>query len=259
MIASVVTRLNAGVTDPAEYLNVLKLFVVQERYCTIWFLTCLFLLYQGFYLLVYLVKDKQVMIAVFSVAIGAFGLVYYRCGGSELPWNADVCLTAFPFFSAGYLSSQNASFFRQKMDVMKNKYLVPMLILGTAVLYLVSVTLNVKISGTVLNFATNKYGFIPLTLLSVLTGIICTCIVSSRVPLHIPAYLGKHTWVYFSWHQSIVLPILLYVYKLGGVFQEKAITVSAVRTIVTVLLMFALLYPFDLLFSKTRLRCLIGE
>ena len=46
---------------------------------------------------------KKSKIIVLSIIMTCIGLCYYKYGGKPLFWNADVCLTAIPFFALGYM------------------------------------------------------------------------------------------------------------------------------------------------------------
>lgn len=254
MASSIISRAIRGISDPREYVEVLWKFIVQRRYCTIWFLTCLFLLNIIFYLLVKVTHDNYKIIIAVSIILAALGLLYYNMGGVALPWNIDVCLTALPFFAAGYVCKVKEDLIKPRIGVWPDYMFI-----ASAVIYVLSVTINIKISGQVIDMAVEEYGCIPFSMISVVCGIYCVYFFADKVHFRLPAYFGKHTMVYFSWHQSIVLPLLLYVYSKVGLFQQDTFLSDGLRIIVTVVMIFVVLLPFDLLFRKTKLKFCVGE
>ena len=254
VIASCVTRYFAGIRSFEDYGKVLLKFVVQQRYCTIWFLTCLFLLCQIFFVIVKGTHDNLKYIGSVSILMGIVGILYFNSGGEALLWNIDVCFTAAPFFGAGYLCSAK----KEKIEKITKKLSKLVILCVTGLIYIISVTLNVKYSGEVINFATNEYGCLLLSLISVISGITGIYIISN-IKVNLVEYLGTHTMIYFSWHQSIILPLLLLCYKRLGIFENDTLISDGVRTLVTFILIFIVLYPVDMLFNTSKLKGCIGK
>ncbi|MCC8153716.1 MAG: hypothetical protein LIP01_05550, partial [Tannerellaceae bacterium] len=224
--------------------EVLKLFLLQRRYCTIWFLTCLFLVYQVFFLIDRLCDHNAKRIMIVGVLLGVIGLIYNTYCGAYLVGNADLILMAAPFFAAGYFCSLNSITFER----VKQLSVLPFILI--AAVYVLSVYINIKISGQVINFAINEYGNIFFSLISVVCGVVATIWISSKITIPIVGYLGKNTLIKFGWHQSIALPILLAFYNYVGLFQQDNLLSDGLRALVTFVAMFAILAPIEILVRK---------
>lgn len=190
-------------------------------------------------------------------ALGIIGLLYRRVVGIELPWNIDVAFVAFPFISAGYYFGILR---KTKCDKIHACFCWKGFWIA-GVLYLALVYVNERMTGEKLDFATNMYGNPIISLIAALLGIYCSIFISMKIAPNsrILNYLGQNTHVYFAWHQSIVLPILLGLYKCLGLFQGTGAVNSMGRTVVTVSLIFILLYPVDRLLSKGKMRFCVGK
>lgn len=242
--ASLITRALSGTIITEDLPEVLKLFLLQRRYCTIWFLTCLFLVYQVFFLIDRLCDHNAKRIMIVGVLLGVIGLIYNTYCGAYLVWNADLILMAAPFFAAGYFCSLNSITFER----VKQLSVLPFILI--AAVYVLSVYINIKISGQVINFAINEYGNIFFSLISVVCGVVATIWISSKITIPIVGYLGKNTMIYFGWHQSIALPILLAFYNYVGLFQQDNLLSDGLRALVTFVAMFAILAPIEILVRK---------
>lgn len=223
---------------------------------TIWFLTALFVMSLMLYFVVRAFK-KNGQIAVVSLLIGIVGILYVKLVGVRLIWNIDVAFSAFPFMAAGYLFKNKTECKAEKIDkIFRLWYCIP-----AALLYAAGVFVNYRISGEKLDLAIDSYGIVPITYLCAFLGMYCAIYVAIKISRFdkVLSYLGQNTYVYFAWHQSIVLPLLLYLYKVLGVFQADNLISDAVRTLVTVVLIFLILYPIDRLMSRSRLKFCLGK
>lgn len=240
-----------------ESLWLIPRFLIQRRMWTLWFLTCLFCLNVIFYAVLRAVKTDA-KLAVCSVAALLLGLIYYSAGGVALPWNVDVCFTAFPFFFAGY-------FCKGKREYI-NRYLSDArLSIGTfALLGIINAVcgyLTIQISGSGLEMYYCSYGFAPFTYISAFAGIGCVVIFSRWFVLKPVQYIGSNSLVYFAWHQTIMIPVSaaclsfvqLRLTEGSSLFETvvyKTLQLGIIVSILTVCNMFIM---------RTKLRFLLGK
>jgi len=254
IFAAFVQRYADGVKDIREYGYVVVKFLVQERTYTLWFIACLFVLLLVFYFLTKICKDKLLLLGAVSFTMGIGGVALFHFVPTfRLPWNADVCLVAIPFFYLGYLMK------KKKADKSKvfNSWLV---FAAGAVAYIISVYLNQRLTGQKLDIAVNTYGNPAISFVSAASGILCAVIFTKKITfLKFDEYLGKNTMVYFAWHQTIAQPLLLALYDRLNLFQSGSLISDGIRFLVTSVLSFAVLIPFDLLLSKTKLKVIVGK
>ena len=94
--------LYAYYNQPASaYINMLRDFLVQEHYWTVWFLTALFLSQIIYYCIDKLLHKWSHAVSLASLLVCVFGFLRYRWGWGSLPWNLDVAdigsRSSFPF------------------------------------------------------------------------------------------------------------------------------------------------------------------
>ena len=253
IISSFVTRLSDGenIYEISDYLYVIWQFLLQRRMYTIWFLMCLFLLEIIFYLIAKILNYSLIKMGIASIIMGVLGVVYFKIVGITLPFNIDACFTAMPFFYLGYVM-KNERFQKNLFDLPK------IYVLLFIIINLVCVTGNKYLAGENLNMATNEYGFVPLTFIAAVSGIACVLLISKWFPINIVQYLGKRTLVYFAWHQSIAIPMLLFIFDILKLFKNDTIISDGIRDVVLFLMIFILLAPVDIFIRRTRLRVILG-
>lgn len=186
----------------------------QRRLWTLWYIACLFWLNILFYGLVTFVKNEKVLAAV-TVILAVVGLVYYALGGDALYWNVDVCLTALPFFYAGYMC-------RKKQ--IPEKYIFPakhkmLLGMGAFLIVILSMILNQTFAGDHLEMFYNHYGIAPVTYLGAFAGILMMLLFANRFAVKPACYLGENSILYYAWHQTILIPLLDGLYMKLGISQ----------------------------------------
>lgn len=237
------------------YGSVIVDFLLQRRLWTIWFLACLFFTNILFYAIARIFKNNMIIQGIVVLALATLGLFYYRNGGKPLFWNLDVCLTALPFFYGGYLLKK-INFFKVQL-LRKDKFSLLYFIM----FLMINITSGIatrSISGHGLEMFYSQYGFEPLTYLSAFTGILWVIILCNAIYVPKIAYLGKHSLVYFSWHQVILIPILDWFFYTINIFQDKTYPMNDVRVLVSLIIIIGILTPIDLLIRKTRLKCMVG-
>lgn len=236
--------------------SVLVSVVVQRRFWTLWFLACLFWLNLLFYGLVKKIR-KTAWIAVIVLAAAIAGLVYYRLGGTALPWDVDVCLTAMPFFFVGYLCKKRDT---KGNRLLSGKRSVPAFVL----LGIVNVAAgfgSLALSGSGLDMFYNHYGCPPLTYLSAFAGLACVVIVSRWFSVKPIQYIGRNSMLYFAWHQTIFMPLAQKLVKAVGIpvadFPNSFAMLG--ERLLELALIVAALTVCNILISNSKLKFLLGR
>ncbi|HKM03805.1 MAG TPA: acyltransferase family protein [Lachnospiraceae bacterium] len=243
------------VESPGAYGAVIIAFLLQKKLWTIWFLTCLFLTNLLFYFIARMFKSNLMIQGIVVLAFASLGLYYYRNGGTPLLWNVDVCLTALPFFYGGYVLKNIRSV--QTQILRNDKFSILYFILFLAINVATGIW-NKSISGHGLEMFYNQYAFEPLTYLSAFSGILWIIILSKALYIKGIAYLGKHSLVYFSWHQVMMIPLLDWCFHGLSIFQDQSAPMNDVRVFVSTIIIIAILTPVDMLIRRTRLKCMVG-
>lgn len=183
----------------------------QNRLWTLWFIACLFWLNIIFYIIVRFVKNEKIRAAI-VVLMAAAGIIYYKMGGGSLYWNVDACLTAMPFFYAGYLC-RKTDFINQKILASKWKW---GFLAAFVALDVVCTVVNYKLTGQFLEFYGRQYGIAILTYIGAFAGTFAVIILSDACRGFKPLkYIGENTMIFYAWHQTMLLPLI------DAFFQEK--------------------------------------
>ena len=205
------TLLIAGNFSLAEACYHFKQLLLQQRFWTLWFIACLFCLNIAFYAIAKLFRNEW-QIALISVIFACVGLCYYKLGGTPLYWNADVCLTAMPFFAFGYLYKLHA---KQVDDFIMSKSILFFAIF--ALINIVSWRLSLDETGLGLEMFESNYGNPIFTHIAAFAGIFCVIIASKWFTLEPIRYLGENSMIYYAWHQTIMIPIFTKVFSFVGI------------------------------------------
>ncbi len=232
-----------------ENINCFELFVdfcIQKRLWTFWFLALLFFLNILYYFLNRIIPKIYIKLAV-SFVLSALGLIYYKLGGSALPWNIDTCLMTVPFFALGDYYRQN----EEKIDGFVNGKLLPVFII-CFIINVVSGYYSFIITGKQIDMFANDYGVPILFFTSAIAGIICIIIISKKYNNPFISYFGKNSLVYYAWHQQIATPIVEDIYKAVGIVLPVNCTVLehyAYYTSIFILVM-VICFLFDFVVKK---------
>ncbi|QAA34727.1 acyltransferase family protein [Clostridium manihotivorum] len=231
-------------------------FLMQERLWTLWFMACLFWLNILFYLLVKRLNNNYKKVGAATITLMILGVLYYKFIGVPLIWNIDVCLTAIPFFYAGYLFKNEH--YIQNIVLKKERKLICFIIF--LFINLFCGMLAHKIDGGGLEMFRSSYGFAPLTYLSAFGGIVCIVIISSSFDIKFIKYIGANSLVYFAWHQTIIMPIVNEVYKTLNVFQSENLSFSLkiLKTSLSLFIILIVLTLADYIIRNTKLKFMLG-
>ena len=253
LMSSLVTRMREGITDISSYCMVLVKFFLQKRHYTIWFLTCLFVASILLYGIIRAVKNRLGWVLGAGIGSAVMCIAYWELGGTPLLWNIDAAFLAVFFMALGYYIKMSGFLIRERFFKCCFFFIA-------AAGYIACVTINGFFYGEKFDMAICQIGLAPVSLLGILCGIYCIVFFLKCFNLGcILEYLGQNTMVYFAWHQSIMLPLLLDVYNFFGWFTTNSIVSDIIRTVLSIILIFLTLLPFDLLFGKTKLCFVVGK
>ena len=239
------------------YMEMLKDFLVQEHYWTVWFLACLFLVELLYYGIHALCGKYPAVASALSLLICVFGLLRYHLGWGSLPWNLDVALVAQFFFHCGYLLKgqyNRLEGIRQIKSLKKGLIAVGLLALNA-----IPGFLCIRVSGESLDMSIGMYGNEVLTFLSAFAGIFLIIFLSYILHHKYLTWLGQNTMVIFGWHSRIVIVLCGFVYQWLGVFQgSQGLAGQACYALVTMIVILGLLVPLSIAIKNSRWGWLFG-
>ena len=242
---------------PSAYLTMFLNFLKQEHFWTVWFLACLFLVEIIYYLINKISKKILWANSIISVCLLIIGFIWYRFGGRGLPWNFDVALVAQFFFHLGYLFKKYPS---AQMFFMGGKFSKSFLLLiGLGAINVVFGYLCIRVSGKSLDMSIGMYGNEILSLISAVAGILCAVIFCKRFPFAVLKFLGQNTMLIFAWHSRIIIVFMNYLYRVLNVFQGEGVLNLVVGSLITFIVIFAVLVPINELVKRTKLKFMIGR
>lgn len=239
-----------------DYLQMLRDFLVQEHYWTVWFLTCLFLTELIAYGIHAAFPQKPPAADALSTALCVFGLLRYRLGWGSLPWNLDVALIAQFFFRAGFrfkaVEPKLAAFDRLK--------LLPRLGIcgGLMIVNFLLGYIGVRVGGGFLDMSVGIYSSEVFTFLSAFTGILGVILFARMIGWKWLCWLGRNTMLIFGWHSRIVMVACGYLYAHFGLFQSGTLAAELGADACTLVIIFALLVPATHLVKRSRIHGLFG-
>lgn len=193
-------------------VSLLKAFVLQQRFWTLWFMACLFCLNILFYLLVIVCK-KEWLLVVVSIVLPLVGLAYYKAGETPLFWNADVCVMAIPFFTVGYLYKLHAKRIDGVID--KACWSIPLFVV-CAIMNVIAWRLSLDENGIGLEMFASNYGNPVFTYIAAFAGIFCVVILSKWFTIKQIRYIGENSMIYYAWHQTIMIPVIAKLFSMIG-------------------------------------------
>lgn len=237
------------------YLEMLKSFVVQEHFWTVWFLACLFLVEILYYCIYKVLSGRKVPLTIVSLLLCGVGLLRYRLGWGSLPWNLDVAFVAQLFFHCGFLLKDTSVL--EKMQSIK----LPGRIFGIVGTLLVNAAtgfLCIRVSGQSLDMSIGMYGNEVLTFISAISGIFAIVLISQMFNHKWITYLGQNTMVVFGWHSRIVIVLCEYLYAYFGTFQSGGLVSQLMYAAVTFAIILGILIPVTVGIKRSRIHAVFG-
>ena len=183
-----------------------------------------------------LTKGNKYLALIPSLFIMSCSFIYYRNGGTTLIWCIDVGGVAQFFMLLGYIFKSNWQMITQFRKVF---YLIPLLFF----INIVSGIACIRLSGIGLDMSVGLYGNEILSLISALCGILAIILTCMLISSRFLRYLGRNTMIFFAWHSRIVIVGCGLLYGALGIFQSNGFVNSVLYTIVTLILILAILYP----------------
>lgn len=229
-------------------------FLLQRRKTTLWFFACLLCLNFLFHALVRTIKNLKIL-GLCAAMLAVAALLYFRLGGGALPWNADACFTALPFFFAGYLLKNKHEWHSILFNGRKKWLLFMLAVVANCGGYIA----QCLIDGDVLDFYSNEYSFAPIAYLTAFAGIYCVVFISNLFVLPPVSYIGENSILYFSLHQSVIMPIIFSLYSLCDIPYQGPGLHLWLWYIVTLILILTSITLLNALIKRTRFRFMIGK
>ena len=239
-----------------DYLQMLKNFLVQEHFWTVWFLACLFLTELIYYGIHRALGKNPLAATAASTALCAFGIARYRLGWGSLPWNLDVALVAQFFFHLGFCCKG----LEPRLCRFDGWKLLPRLLTAGAMMALDLVLgfVCIRLSGASMDMSTGWYGNVLLIFPAALCGIAGVVLLARIFTWKWLSWLGRHTMVIFAWHSRIVIVGCNRLYEHFGVFQGGGIVDTLGAAACTFAAIMVLLVSATGLIKRSRVHALFG-
>lgn len=228
----------------ASYAEMLRSFIVQEHYWTIWFLAALYLAQLIYYAIDRCFRRWRGAVTIASLALCVFGFLRYRLGFGSLPWNLDVALVAQFFFHLGYQFMHLEKIREWFVGSIPTLRLIG-ISLACLVINVVAAKACIVISGHSLDMSIGLYGNELLTMIAAIAGILLVVALASVVRSRFIIYLGRNTMILFSWHSRIVIVACGLIYAHFGLFQTPEIGASLLRAMISFIAILVILIPVN--------------
>ncbi len=234
-----------------DVIGILKLYLIQNRYTLLWFLTCLFLTEQCMFFLEKLYikwecKREYWLITGMTELIAFYG--YRTMLGINLPWNADLVLIGLAFMNFGKYFCE----IELMKTIQKKALLLGSILLLSCICFS---GYNYFYFGKV-DWYSNQYGNIVLYLLSAFSGVFTTIFLASRIKCRKLALLGRNSLVFYGLHRLIIDNLVFVVYPRVGIEINVESVFSVVLAVVSVLIAVSILALFDFYIVKYMPWCL---
>ena len=239
-----------------DYLDMLRSFLIQEHYWTVWFLACLFLTELLYYGIHRLCGENPPLCWIASGSICLFGLIRYRLGWGSLPWNLDVALVAQFFFHTGFRFKPHA----QKLASFDSWGLMKRLVIAGSlmVLNLGLGFVGIRVGGGFLDMSMGLYGSEVFTFLSAYCGIAGVILLARCIDWRWLSWMGCNTMVLFGWHSRIVIVACQYLYADLGVFQGADLVSKLSYAVCTFSIILIMLVPATHMIKRSRFHSCFG-
>ena len=239
------------------YIDMLRSFLVQEHFWTIWFLAALYLTQLIYYGIDKFFNRWQYGVAIVSSVVCVLGLLRYRLGWGSLPWNLDVALVAQFFFHLGYWFMR-ALRIRNLFVNQPSRNMIYGIALFCLIVNLVASKSCLMISGHSLNMSIGMYGNEVLSFIGSIAGILLVLIIAPVIHSKLITYLGRNTMILFSWHSRIVIVACDMIFASYGLFQAAGIGLSILRALTTLVVILIVLIPVNELIKRLSFHKVFG-
>lgn len=226
------------------YLEMLRSFLVQEHYWTIWFLAALYLTQLLYYGIDCCFNRWKYAVTIASVVVCVFGLFRYRLGWGSLPWNLDIAFVSQFFFHIGYRFMHTAVIKNALIDA-KSSLCRFGIVIMCLMINLVAAKACIVLSAQSLDMSIGMYGNELLTFVSAISGSLMIVAVAPLIQSKFVSYLGCNTMILFSWHSRIVIVACGFLFAYFGLFQQPGHGVAILRAVLTFVVILAVLVPVN--------------
>ena len=231
------------------------LFVLQQRYTALWFLTTLIILHFAFYPIIR--YCNQPARCFFAFAMSGLGLFLWRHHITPLPWNCDAAMVIAPFFYAGYCFQEQVSL-KRFAGITHTSYYYPLLIsLGLATIALSY--LNYAMAGNMINISVSFFREEWLAYITASLGIVFILILSVKFTRPAISYIGRNSLVIFAWHQDIVIRPLIRVYTKLNIYITESDFTSFLLKSISIIIVLIIMIAINEIICHTRLKFIIGR
>ncbi len=194
------------------------LFVLQQRYTPLWFLTSLIVLHFMYYAIIRYCNKLTGWIITILLALS--GLLLWRYHIDPLVWNIDASMVVAPFFYTGYTMKSQIVTFIQKSYAKYGRFICFFIILCGFITIILSF-LNYEISKNLTIISSSTFREEWLSYPTAFLGSLCIILLSSSHKWRPIIYLGRNSLIFFAWHQSIFIHLLVRVYSRMGIYLGK--------------------------------------
>ena len=241
----------------STYIDMLRSFLIQEHFWTIWFLAALYLTQLIYYVIDWCFNRWRGAVTIASLALCLFGFARYRLGYGSLPWNLDVAFVAQFFFHLGYQFMHMEKVREWFVGHMSTSRLVGIVLAGL-IINVVAAKACILLSGYSLDMSMGLYGNELMTMIAAIAGILCIVTLSSVTHSRFITYLGQNTMILFAWHFRIIIISSRIVYAHFGLFQTYSIGTSLLRVFITLVAILVILIPVNELIKRLPCHKIFG-
>lgn len=242
-----------GIFTLKDIIDCTLQLVIQKRFYSLWFLTCLFITEILSWGLFKFCKKNKGYVLLVATMIGIMGLVYYYFGGEALFWNIDVCMTAIFFFSLGFFIQGLRESEKWKNCIHRKNTLIIMI-----TLHIFCSVGNYLLCQERMDMFKCQYGFVPLMTSASLSGIYIVYRISLIKNIKYISYLGSHSLIFFGLHNAIIIPLLEKIYFWLNIFQKPVGIELFAYLLSSMFFVLFTLTIVDLIVRNTRLRFFVG-
>ena len=228
----------------STYIDMLRSFLIQEHYWTVWFLAALYLTQLIYYAIDWCFHRWRGAVTIASIALCIFAFLRYRLGFGSLPWNLDVAFVAQFFFHMGHRFMHMEKLREWFVGSMPTSRLI-CISLVCLIINAVAAKACIILSGHSIDMSIGMYGNELMTMIAAIAGIMLIVTLSSVIRSHFITYLGCNTMILFAWHSRIVIVACDLLYSHFGLFQTSEIWLSRLRATITLLAILAILIPVN--------------
>lgn len=195
-----------------DIIGILKLYLIQNRYTLLWFITCLFLSEQCMFALekIFLKRESNNSIWLISgISNLVLFYVYRKIIGIDLLWNADLVLIGLAFLCFGKWFKET-----KIIEQIKNNNFL-LLGLNLAMISIIFSGYNYFFFGKV-DWFSNEFGNAILYMISAVTGVLATIFLLHNIKCKQLSALGRNSMMFYGLHRLIIDNLTFVVYpKLG--------------------------------------------